>query len=151
MPKGVYTRKNKKTLTELKKRAADYQKEFKKRPESISKHTLWWREYRKTDKYKEYKKGYRARVKDVIAAERQNLKKEVMDKMGGKCVKCGFNDYRAVQIDHINGDGHADNVGGQKYYIRVLESFIKKEGKYQLLCANCNWIKRFQNNEHYKR
>ena len=24
---------------------------------------------------------------------------------------------------------------------------IKKEKKYQLLCANCNWIKRFENKE----
>ncbi len=25
--------------------------------------------------------------------------------MGNKCVKCGFSDPRALQIDHINGDG----------------------------------------------
>jgi hypothetical protein len=24
-------------------------------------------------------------------------------------------------------------------------------GRYQLLCANCNWIKRYENREHYPR
>lgn len=31
--------------------------------------------------------------------------------------------------------------------VNLIESFLKQENKYQLLCANCNWIKREENNE----
>lgn len=68
--------------------------------------------------------------------------------LGGLCVKCGFSDKRALQIDHINGDGINDRRKTfGRYHVRVVESVIAKENKYQLLCANCNWIKRFENKE----
>jgi len=70
--------------------------------------------------------------------------------LGSKCTKCGFLDERALQIDHIKGDGHRDkdvrsNTWG--YYKTVYDSVVMLENKYQLLCANCNWIKRIENNE----
>lgn len=80
-------------------------------------------------------------------------KKLLYEKMGGVCVKCGFSDYRALQIDHINGGGNKEIkfLRATKkhgfYHKIVLESHLKNEKKYQLLCANCNWIKRFENNE----
>ena len=60
--------------------------------------------------------------------------------LGGVCKKCGFSDVRALQIDHING-------GGVKELKKVIRSVLNKENKYQLLCANCNWIKRVLNKE----
>jgi len=74
--------------------------------------------------------------------------------LGGKCAKCGFDDYRALQIDHINGDGYKERKSkgvGQKYIgnCNTVKKVCKGELKnYQLLCANCNWIKRYENNEH---
>ena len=70
--------------------------------------------------------------------------------MGGKCVRCGFSDPRALQIDHINGGGSKERKErgfNGNFHRHVLKSFINKENKYQLLCANCNWIKRVENNE----
>lgn len=81
----------------------------------------------------------------------RNLRKSVLEALGGKCIKCGFADIRALQIDHINGGGSKErkNLGtGGSFHKQVLKSFIANENKYQLLCANCNWIKRFENNEH---
>ena len=75
----------------------------------------------------------------------------VIEAMGGMCVVCGFNDPRALQIDHVNGDGYKESRGishGEDYNVKVLKSFLNKENKYQLLCANCNWIKRAENKEH---
>lgn len=70
--------------------------------------------------------------------------------MGGECVHCGFSDERALQIDHINGGGTRDlakkGVGGSFHNV-VIRSFLAGENKYQLLCANCNWIKRVVNKE----
>lgn len=65
--------------------------------------------------------------------------------LGSKCVKCGFDDVRALQIDHVFGGGSIEFKGktaAQK--IRLIE---KNPERYQLLCANCNWIKRYENNE----
>lgn len=80
----------------------------------------------------------------------RNLRESVVVILGGKCVKCGFDDKRALQIDHINGGGSKERkkmgLNGS-FHSHVLKSFIEKENKYQLLCANCNWIKRFENNE----
>lgn len=74
----------------------------------------------------------------------------VLEALGGKCLRCGFNDRRALQIDHVNGGGSKERKEKgfkQEFHKHVLNSFIKGENRYQLLCANCNWIKRFENNE----
>ena len=84
---------------------------------------------------------------------RSQVRKSVVQSLGGKCCKCGFSDERALQIDHVVGDGNLERTkNGYRsgYYVRVLVSFLKKENKYQLLCANCNWIKKVENKEHRK-
>lgn len=77
---------------------------------------------------------------------RTTLRGAVLKKLGDKCVKCGFTDVRALQIDHVYGGGVREwrNSGYYTVYNKVLED---TEGRYQLLCANCNWIKRYENNE----
>ena len=155
MPKGIYLRKNKKSPQELKEKRDKYQKKFREDPKNKEIHKKYMSDYAKNEKRIAYRKNYRLNRKDYEREARQKIKKTVFDAMGGKCVKCGFTDYRAIQIDHINGDGAADkrsgNTNGNGYLIRVLDSFIKREGRYQLLCSNCNWIKRFENNEHSKK
>jgi len=80
----------------------------------------------------------------------RKIRSAALEALGGECIKCGFNDKRALQIDHINGGGSKErkkrNHTGT-FHKHVLRSFLNKENKYQLLCANCNWIKRFENNE----
>ena len=81
----------------------------------------------------------------------RRLRREAVACLGGKCVRCGFSDPRALQIDHINGGGSKERktTGFNRHFnYNVQDSVAKGEGKYQLLCANCNWIKRFENNEH---
>lgn len=76
----------------------------------------------------------------------KNLKEKAYTILGGKCVKCGFSDQRALQIDHINGGGNKERDSGistNQYYVRIIHGSTD----YQLLCANCNWIKRIENNE----
>ena len=67
---------------------------------------------------------------------------------GGKCVRCGFSDGRALQIDHINGGG---NMERQKMPSpdTFRKHVMQHPDAYQLLCANCNAIKRIENNESY--
>lgn len=58
---------------------------------------------------------------------------------GPKCKRCGFADPRALQIDHINDKGNLNRKLGLDFYREV----IRENGVgFQILCANCNWIKR---------
>lgn len=72
----------------------------------------------------------------------------VYDLLGSKCAQCGFDDIRALQVDHVNGNGGEERKiykGGQTVLYRmILDAW--GEG-YQLLCANCNWIKRVSSGE----
>jgi len=119
--------------------------------------------YRRTNKWKKwhkkyvngpvataYRKKYNQQKSLSYREERIRQRNTTLDAMGGKCSSCGFSDFRALQIDHVNGDGKNErkNPTGRSYYEKVLQSFLKKEGKYQLLCANCNWIKRHENKEY---
>lgn len=69
-------------------------------------------------------------------------------KLGGKCVRCGFSDERALQIDHPKGDGYLERkmyYSNYTYYRRIALCELK--GDHQLLCANCNLIKARENDE----
>lgn len=61
--------------------------------------------------------------------------------MGGKCVRCGFADARALQFDHVEACGKA-----RKGTLDICYDVLHGEagGWIQLLCANCNWIKRWE-------
>jgi hypothetical protein len=82
-----------------------------------------------------------------IAAWRRKLKIETFVRYGGfVCACCGENNEAFLQLDHINGGGceHRKNVtggGGTQLYTHLRDNNWP-EG-YQVLCANCNWGKRF--------
>jgi hypothetical protein len=77
---------------------------------------------------------------------RQQSRRALLQKLGDKCALCGFSDWRALQIDHVNNNGYQHrrkyNCGSNAYYNNILENI--DSGEYQLLCANCNWIKRYE-------
>ncbi len=93
---------------------------------------------------------------DEILKKRRNYhsrkKAEAHKLLGNKCVKCGIQDHRVLQIDHIDGGGTKERkeirLSGTVFHVSVIESVKSNENKYQLLCSNCNWIKRFENKEH---
>ncbi len=64
--------------------------------------------------------------------------------LGGKCVRCGFTDERALQIDHINFVGK----NRETLMVRFRNIMSGKTANYQLLCANCNAIKKHENREY---
>jgi predicted Zn-ribbon and HTH transcriptional regulator len=101
----------------------------------------------------------RERNKEFYAKQRK-LKRiakrlQLCDILGSRvCVRCGYSDVRALQFDHINGNGRKSLIQDFKqpslrdkilnYYIMNPE-LAKKT--FQVLCANCNWIKRHDKNE----
>jgi hypothetical protein len=92
-------------------------------------------EYFKTPERLKYKSEY-------YYNRYRSTKDKLFDILGRQCSICGFNDIRALQIDHINGGGVKQ---GRSYYKHINDPDIKL--KLQVLCANCNWIKRAENNE----
>lgn len=89
--------------------------------------------------------------KEVNALSRQNRtknqRKEILSLLGNKC-KCGFSDPRALAIDHINGGGTTERktIGGG-YYSYLLKKIKSGSQDYQILCFNCNQIKKVENKE----
>jgi hypothetical protein len=137
-----YRQKNRKRLSEERKQWAkvhpekikDYaHNDYLKHKERVSKQAKVWRKSNRV----------------YLAMRRLKWRLKTLEVLGGKCVRCGFTDVRSLQIDHVAGGG-AREIGGLNsvtHNKKVIESYLKNEGKYQLLCANCNWIKRHENNE----
>jgi AraC-like DNA-binding protein len=77
----------------------------------------------------------------------RQTRERALEILGGKCVSCGFSDIRALQIDHIHGNGCAErDTSGGNYSIYKKIVGGDTDG-YQVLCANCNWIKRADQGE----
>lgn len=102
--------------------------------EHPEKRNAWHRAWRATEEGKAY---YRNLTRDLRVA--------CLKKLGQKCAwrDCDWVDPRALHIDHVNGGGceeHRQLNGSRAFYKRVLAD---TEGKYQLLCANHNAIKKY--------
>jgi hypothetical protein len=84
-----------------------------------------------------------------IMVYQKDVHKRAIEVLGGKCIKCGFIDIRALQIDHIHGGGLKElrKNGNYAIYYKIVKDPEKAKEDYQVLCANCNWIKRFENKE----
>jgi hypothetical protein len=88
----------------------------------------------------------RARRRITERAYRWRLRNRIVEKYGSRCSRCGFTDQRTLQIDHVHGGGSQQRAA-TNYVARSLEILRDTEGNFQLLCANCNWIKRYEREE----
>lgn len=73
------------------------------------------------------------------------LKNKVFKVLGSQCKRCKIKDRRVLQIDHIAGGGTRERK--KHGSIKILKKILDGEKGYQLLCANCNWIKKFNKKE----
>ena len=74
----------------------------------------------------------------------RHRRKEVLNFLGGKCEKCGIDDWRVLQIDHINGGGGKERKSGYNFAKIRKDVFEYGRNKYQVLCANCHILKHFE-------
>lgn len=137
----------------LKKRRDWYHKNKDRLKESKSRlHKVYYRKNRKH--LTEYRRNYYKTHKNIKSGLQMryltNLRIKVLEKFGSACNRCGFSDTRALQIDHINGGGTKDlrSKSTSRHLNEVLRDV---DNKYQLLCANCNWIKKSENKENRTR
>lgn len=104
------------------------------------------RRYRESHKSHlgEYRMLYNAKIKKEVIAHYSNGTMQ--------CARCAFSDIRALQLDHIKGDGKEDRKDSHKrgnaFYVWLRRNNYP-EGL-QVLCVNCNMIKKSENNESAK-
>jgi hypothetical protein len=94
--------------------------------------------------YERHREKYTFNLRERNRIERM----KILGFLGGMCVVCGEVDWRCLQIDHVNGDGRQERIrlkspGLGPYYSDIREH----PEKYQILCANHNWIKRYEKDE----
>jgi hypothetical protein len=106
--------------------------------------------YKNMEDKKAYDASYRLKNRQMLNEKqrlyRRSLKQQVLDRYGNTCKFCGYEDIRALQIDHINNNGAEErkapggqNVSGWRFYHHLVS--IGLPDGYQTLCANCNMIK----------
>ena len=113
-------------------------------------HAKQLRELRKKHPEKFNTEKRRKKNRERIRELRRYWKEKAFIVLGGKCVRCEFKDMRALQIDHIKANAKKDKkyFGNYTYYKKIAEMSVEERKKtYQILCANCNWIKRWENKE----
>lgn len=90
----------------------------------------------------------RQAARDNARERAVRLRDALFAKFGNSCKRCGFTDRRALQFDHISSDGGGSRrlfyKDRWKYYRQMLED---PDARIQVLCANCNWIKRHEQQE----
>ena len=114
---------------------------------------------------KKYRAAHLEKAKATTAAWRVRRRKVIREKFrrwrvqikikafglfGSKCQCCGFDDERALQINHRNG-ARGMRTTSLRCGVRLYSALVHGQedlAKFQLLCANCNWIKRFEKLEH---
>ena len=118
-------------------------KERKKKRNISTSYVRKWRKHN-PEKARQYNR-------DNLRRFRQQLKYEVIHHYSpeGKCQRCGFNDFRALSIDHVNGGGFQHyktlRARGSEFY-----HWLRKHNYplgFQVLCMNCQWIKRSEKGE----
>lgn len=100
-----------------------------------------------------YREENREWLRDRAAKGRHEARDALLARMGGKCVRCGFSDERALQFDHVHGDGMKERRSSTFDWwsrLKLMSNYTDAElhDRYQLLCANCNQIKKIERAEY---
>lgn len=94
-------------------------------------------------------RGHREQVNAYAKAWRVRIKQEAFYAYGGKCACCGETEPNFLSIDHVYGGGrkhreliHSSHGGGSGIYRWLKQERYPQDGRFQVLCHNCNFAKR---------
>lgn len=140
-------------LYQAERRAARTPEQYKS---SLETHKEWFKKNkdnpsfreRKLRQSKEFYQNNHARLRAVDIQKTTAARQEVIDLLGGKCSTCSFSDIRALEIDHIQGDGYLEKATGTITRYRKLVNTPNLVERFQLLCGNCHNIKTHDRGEH---
>ena len=105
----------------------------------------------------EYSKSYHSDHRDVRNEwarlyRRKNKELVINHYSEGSCccTHCGYSDMRALQIDHIDGGGEDHRRGiRQDFYVWLIKNDYPLG--FQVLCANCQIVKAWDNKEYLRK
>ena len=65
--------------------------------------------------------------------------------LGNKCACCGEAEQIFLSLDHIQNDGCIDRIKNGRRTTAQYKEIVDNpsQTKFQLLCMNCNWAKRY--------
>ncbi len=110
-----------------------YNQNKEKKKQQVTKNYLKNREY-----YLEYKKSYGLR-------QNHQLRDALFNILGRVCLDCGIIDERVLTFDHIHNDGMKDrreSKSNRTNYRKYRDNPELCKQRLQVLCFNCNWVKR---------
>lgn len=101
----------------------------------------------KANGYK-YQKAWQAKNKERVNAYKRDycsrIRQQILDFYGRVCASCSHDDERVLQVDHVFNDGAEERRRFGKRIPALWKRIQANPERYQLLCANCNWLKRYE-------
>lgn len=97
----------------------------------------------KRNDYKKYVDRNKEAIKKRNAENRRRIRLEFISAYGGKCECCGENRFEFLSIEHNNGGGRKERkkISTERLLHTLKKEGWKRDGKYSLLCFNCNQAK----------
>jgi len=122
-----------------------------KRIESRARYKKWYEANKdharklKRRNMRKYRKENPEKYRKQSRKAKEKIRKKMFEMYGDKCVLCGFQDKRALTLDHINNNGAEERkkIGMRGPYYRAIKEYLPDE--YRILCMNCRFIERIKN------
>ena len=90
---------------------------------------------------RKYKNEWNKRNNATRRKYRRNIRKQVLEKLGGKCVYCGCDIEEILEINHIHGGGNREYRENYKCQITFYLDIVKGRRSIddlELTCKVCN-------------
>jgi len=97
---------------------------------------------RKAELMRKYRAENPEKYNQQSRENKKKLRQRLMNIYGERCVLCGFEDIRALTLDHIKGNGAKERKLLTEWgtYRKALEEY--RPDLYRTLCMNCQFIER---------
>ena len=90
-------------------------------------------------------RSYYATHRETWLGQARRLRMKVLDAYGNQCACCGETTPEFLSVDHVNNDGSAHRRElkgfGRSIYRWLAMNGYPQDGRFQLLCHNCNMAK----------
>jgi len=95
--------------------------------------------YKNKDKNREYQKIWARKHRKNRRNRTRKLRKKVLEKLGGKCIYCGCDNFIALEINHKNNDGGIERrkYCHKSFYYAILNG-SREITDLELTCRICN-------------
>jgi len=97
--------------------------------------------YKNENKQREYQRNWIKKKREVTSQTIywRKIRQQVIQKLGGKCAKCGCDNYDALEINHLNGGGRkeAKKISNKAFYLAILNG-TRQTDDLDIRCKVCN-------------